>query len=266
MEGILHGKVAVITGASTAIARAACLTFAGQGARIVAADLDPAAAETTAGQVRDAGGEAIAHCCDLGDPTAADRLIADTVAAFGRVDIVLNNAGIALRPKSSQGPRREKEGVQAEAEIARFYNISIDGVRNACHAAIRQFEAQGGGGVIVTTDLAARLIDYGNVRYDPGQSAVAALTRTLALEAAEQGTRVNAFCPAGMGTSYEPDDAEGDREEAPASEPSNPLGCAVTPQACANAALFLASDLAATITGITLPVDGGVAASIAQRQ
>jgi NAD(P)-dependent dehydrogenase (short-subunit alcohol dehydrogenase family) len=260
VEGLLQGKVALVTGAATSIGRAASLVFARQGARIVAADLDPAAAAITAGQVRDSGGEAIARRCDVHDAADLEALVAATAEAFGRLDIVFINAGIAIRPKSPQTPSRSKK---SESAIARYYSISIEGVRNSCRAALRQFDAQGGGGVVLTTDLAARLIDYGNVRYDPSKSAVAVLTRTLALEAAEQGTRVNAFCPAGMATSR--DDDEGAIQQSLPGTVPNPLGQPVTPEACANAALFLVSDLAAMVTGVNLPVDGGVAAALAHR-
>jgi NAD(P)-dependent dehydrogenase (short-subunit alcohol dehydrogenase family) len=262
VEHLLRGKVAAVTGAGWRIGRAASLAFAGQGARIVAADLDLAAAEATAAQVREQGGEAIAFAGDAADPAGADALVAAAVGAFGRLDILLNNTGVAIRPKGSKPSGREAP--RGEAGIARFFTAKVDGLEHACRAAIRRFEAQGGGGAIVITDLIARLTDFGNVRYDPGHSAVATLTRKLALEAAEHGIRVNAFCPAGMSsTSASQGDRPGDEDT---DDPANPLGQPITPEACAAAAMFLASDLAATITGVVLPVDGGLAAATAARR
>ena len=261
MEGLLQGKVAAITGSGWRMGRAACLAFARQGARIVAADLDLARAEAVAAQLRDQGGQAVACRYDPAAQASGDGLVAAAQEAFGRLDILVNNTGVAIRPRDRASPRRPAR--RTKPETARFYTVSVDGVETACRAAIRQFEAQGGGGAIVTADLVARLTDYGSVRHDPQGSAVAILTRKLALEAAEQGTRVNAFCPAGMPTGSEDDD-EGS-PEVPSVRPPTPLGCVVTAEACANAALFLASDLAATITGVSLPVDAGLAAAAAQR-
>lgn len=263
MQGLLHGKVVAITGAGWRIGRTACLTFARHGARIVASDLDLAGAEAAAAQVQQAGGQAIPFTCDVGDRSGAEALVNAAVEGFGRLDILLNNTGIALRPRSaaSSAPTSRTD----EVRIGRFYSVSLDGLGNASRAAIRRFGDQGGGGVIVIADLIARLIDYGQVRYDPNNSAVAALTRALALEAAEQGTRVNSFAPAAM--SVEPEagsDAPMDGDDS--TPPGNPLGLAVTPQACADAALFLASELSATITGVNLPIDGGLSAAGAQRQ
>ena len=268
MAELLQGKIAIITGAGSGVGRAACLIFAAHGARVTAADVNGAAAEETATLVRDAGGEALGLACDVGDEAAVTEVVARTVAAWGRLDILYNNAGITILP-TAQGPRRFVDIEQAE--IDRIYRVNVNGVINGCKAAIRQFEAQTAAdsgsfkGVIVNTASVAGLIGYGGVAYGSSKGAITTLTRTLAIELAEQGIRVNSVCPAGMPTNFIP--GLGASEAAKASMgATHPLGRFIDPADCANAALFLASDLASNITGVNLPVDGGLSAGQALRK
>jgi NAD(P)-dependent dehydrogenase (short-subunit alcohol dehydrogenase family) len=262
--GLLEGKIVIITGAGSGSGRAACLIFAREGARIAAADVDEPSAETTAAEVRAAGGEAIAVGCDVADAAQVDEMVAATVAAFGRLDVIYNNAGITVLPEPGKGMRRLVD--TDLAVIARVQGVNVNGVINGCRSAIRQFQAQaatgqGTGGVIVNTASVAGLIGYGGVAYGASKGAVTALTRTLALELAGEGIRVNSVCPAGMPTNFIP--GLGASEAAKASMgAAHPLGRPIAPEDCANAALFFASDLSANITGVNLPVDGGLSAGI----
>jgi NAD(P)-dependent dehydrogenase (short-subunit alcohol dehydrogenase family) len=138
--------------------------------------------------------------------------------------------------------------------------VNVGGVINGCKAAIRQFEAQGGGGVIVNTASVAGLIGYGSVIYGSTKGAVTTLTRALALEIAGQGIRINSVCPAGMPTRFMGVDLSSSQAARASMGANHPLGRVIEPLDCANAALFLASDLASNITGVNLPVDGGVSA------
>jgi NAD(P)-dependent dehydrogenase (short-subunit alcohol dehydrogenase family) len=118
--------------------------------------------------------------------------------------------------------------------------------------------------VIVNTASVAGLIGYGGVVYGATKGAVTSLTRTLAIEVAAQNVRVNSVCPAGMPTKFTPFSTS---EQAVANmAATHPLGRAIDPAECASAALFLASDLAANITGVNLPVDGGLAAGVPLRR
>lgn len=261
MGELLKGKIAIITGAGSGVGRAASRIFAHHGAKVVAADVDEAAAAVTAGLVKEAGGEVIAAACDVASEVAVRKLVAHTVETFGRLDIIYNNAGITIQPRTS---RRFTDASQAD--IDRLYAINVDGVIHGCKAAIRQFEVQGGGGIIVNTASVAGLVAYGNVVYGSTKGAVVALTRGLALEYASQGIRVNSVCPAGMPTNFiEGGAAMSDAARASMSE-THPLGRPIEPEDCANAALFLASDLASNITGVNLPVDGGLSAGIPMKR
>ena len=263
MEGLLTQKTAVITGAGSGVGRAACRIFAEHGARVIAADVDEDAVRETAKEVSQAGGTIVDCRCDVTDAAEVAALVGFAVANFGLLDIMYNNAGITVPPEPGKGLRRLVE--TDDDLIRKVFAVNIDGVINGCKAAIRQFEAQGSGGVIVNTNSIAGLIGYGGVAYNASKGAVTMLTRSLALEVAAAGIRINSVCPAGMVTNFMP----GLAASATAKErmgAAHPLGRAIEPEECANAALFLASDLASNITGVNLPVDGGLSAGIPPRR
>ena len=258
MEGLLQGKIAIITGAGSGVGKAAALLFAQHGAKLVVADIDAAAIEATAAAVGDA---AIPVTCNVSKAEEVDALVAAAVQKYGRLDIIYNNAGITLPLVPGKGMKRFVECDQADAD--RLFGVNVYGVINGCRAAIRQFEAQGGGGVIVNTASVAGLIGYGGTIYGATKGAITSLTRALALEVAAQGIRINSVCPAGMATNFT---AGSQSEQAIASmSASHPLGRPIDPEECAAGALYLASDLASNVTGVNLPVDGGLSAGIALR-
>lgn len=264
MEGLVQGKVALITGAGSGVGRAAVLLFCEHGAKVVAADINGANAEETAALATAAGGEAVAVTCNVADPASVDAALASAVERFGRLDIVYNNAGITISPVPGKGLRSLVEC--DPEEMKRVEDVNINGVLYGCQAAIRQFDKQAeagqGGGAIVSTASVAGLMGYGGVLYGATKGAVVQLTRALAIEVADKGIRVNAVCPAGMLTHYagmDPDSTHRDRILEGMGK-AHPLGKAIDPRDTASAALFLASDLASNITGVNLPVDGGLSA------
>lgn len=258
MQGLVEGKVAVITGAGSGVGRAAVLLFCEHGAKVVAADINGDNAEETARMARDAGGEAIAVACDVADAASVDAMVARAVEAYGRLDVIYNNAGVTVMPVPGKGLRKL---VECGPEDMKFVeDVNINGVFFGCQAAIRQFEKQGGGGAIVSTASVAGLMGYGGVLYGTTKGAVVQMTRALAIEVADQGIRVNAVCPGGMLTHYagmDPDSEHRDRILEGMGK-AHPLGKAIDPRDTAAAAMFLCSDLASNITGVNLPVDGGL--------
>jgi len=192
-----------------------------------------------------------------------EALVAAAVEAFGRLDVIYNNAGITVLPEPGKGLSRLVD--TDPARIERVYAVNVYGVMNGCRAAIRQFEKQGGGGVIVNTASVAGLVGYGGVIYGSSKGAVTILTKTLALEVAAQNIRINSVCPAGMPTNYIPSMADSPQARASMGA-AHPLGRPIEPEECAQAALFLASDFASNITGVNLPVDGRLTAGIPPRK
>ena len=261
MEGLLQGKVAVITGAGSGVGRAASVIFARHGAKVVAADVNQDAVEETVAQVQAAGGTAIAKICNVANREEVRDLVAAAVEAYGRLDVMYNNAGITNLPKPGQSPMRQLTDVD-EDEIEKLYGVNVNGVIYGCQAAVEQFDKQDGPkGVIVNTASVSGLIGYGSVLYGSTKGAVTTLTRTLALELAPKGIRINSVCPAGMPTNFMPGIGQSEAARESMGR-SHPLGRPIEPAECANGALFLASDLASNITGVNLPVDGGLTAGI----
>lgn len=262
MEGLIAGKVAVITGAGSGVGRAAVQLFSEHGARVIAADIDRASVEESVVLARKAGGDARATVCNVADEVAVNAAVKAAVDAYGRLDIMYNNAGITASIGSG-GQLKTVLDISME-DIQRIESVNVHGVIFGCRAAIRQFIAQNGGGAIVNTASIAGLIGFGGVAYGATKGAVVSLTRTLAIEWGASGIRVNSVCPAGMLTHFGGMNPQGPNAEAIRTGMGSiyPLGHAVDPRECAGAALFLASDLANSITGVNLPVDSGLSAGV----
>lgn len=260
MQGLLEGKVAVITGAGSGVGRAAVNLWAEHGAKVIAADINLDTAEETVRLSGAPQGQVRAVQCNVADPDSVDAAVALAVETFGRLDVIYNNAGITVMPVPGLGLRKLVD--LPHDEMRRVEEVNINGVVFGCQAAIRQFEKQGGGGAIVNTASVAGLIGYGGVLYGTTKGAVVNLTRALAIEVAEKNIRVNAVCPAGMLTHYSGMDPDSENKEAilESMGKAHPLGRSIDPADTAAAAMFLASDLASNITGVNLPVDGGLTA------
>jgi NAD(P)-dependent dehydrogenase (short-subunit alcohol dehydrogenase family) len=196
LQQLLSGKVAIITGAGSGVGRAAAMVFSSHGAKVFCADIDEAAVQKTVATVRQNGGAADAAVCDVASETSVTAMTAAAVACFGRLDIMFNNAGIGSPPG----------GVtltdMTPAQLDRMQAVNVQGVINGCRSAVRQFQRQGGGGVIVNTASAAGLMGWGGVAYGANKGAVIALTRSLAMEVAPHGIRVNSVCPGAMQTNF----------------------------------------------------------------
>lgn len=256
---LLQGKSVVITGAGSGVGRAAALIFARHGARVVVGDIARERLDETVAAVRAEGGRAEPAVCDVreeGDIEAAIRL---AVRAFGRLDVMFNNAGVASTP---DGTRRALHECTIE-DYDRLSSINFKGVFFGSKQAVRQFLAQKDKkGVIVNTASVAGMVGWGGVLYGATKGAVIQMTRGLAIELAPHGIRVNSVCPAGMVTNFGVAAPRNNIEDVKVLYGRNhPLGRTIEPEDAANAALFLASDLAANITGVSLPVDGGYVAA-----
>ncbi|MBM3594217.1 MAG: glucose 1-dehydrogenase [Alphaproteobacteria bacterium] len=257
---LLDGKSAVITGSGSGVGKQAALLFAEHGARVVCADVRDDWNEAVVAEIRASFGEAEAVRCDVTRRADVDAAVARAVSAFGRLDVIFNNAGVAS-PMTSEGGM--KSFVEASDEdIDRLLAINIKGVLYGCQAAIAQFRKQGGGGVIVNTASVAGMFGWGGALYGATKGAIVNLARRLAVELGPENIRVNNVCPGSMVTNFGIGGLGVELPQAALDSMAKlqPLGRIIEPREPAQAALFLASDLALNITGINLPVDGGVMA------
>lgn len=259
---LLEGKSVIITGAGSGVGRAASLIFARNGARLICADVVADRNVETVALVQGEGGTAQAVTCDVSREDQVIAAVQAAVAAYGRLDIMFNNAGIAT---TMQGSATIGFADTTDADYDRLANVNFRGTVNGCRQAIRQFLAQGDKrGVIVNTASVAGLIGWGGAIYGGTKGAVIQLTRSLAIEYAGQGIRVNSVCPAGMATNFGIPLEVGYRQVSDQEKEIyanlHPLGRPIDPEDVANAAMFLASDLAKNITGVSVPVDGGLVA------
>lgn len=247
----LQERVAVITGAASGIGKATALLFAREGARVVCADIDGAGAEAVGREIEKGGGRALAVRADVASASEMDAMVKRTVTAFGRLDILFNNAGIPQRPT----PIEQFDDALFEKLLA----VNIRGVYLGCKYATPIMKRQGSGVIINTASTAAIRPRGGLNIYCATKGAVIAFTAALALELAPHKIRVTAIAPVVTDTPMLPGFMAGpdSPEVRQALVQSVPLGRLATPEDIANGALFLASDEGAMMTGCVLPVDGG---------
>jgi NAD(P)-dependent dehydrogenase (short-subunit alcohol dehydrogenase family) len=247
----LAGKVALITGGGSGIGRATALLFAREGAAVAVVDLDGARAQVVAREIDAEGGQALAVRCDVSQTADCQRAVQETVAAFGRLDILFNNAGIIRRASVLE---------LTEEEWDRAMAVNVKSVFLLSRYAI-PIMAQGGGGAIVNTGSGWGLVGGRNaVSYCASKGAVVNMTRAMALDHAGQNIRVNCVCPGDTDTGMLRSEAQqlGAATEAFLAEAADrPLRRIGKPEDIAQAVLYLASEASSFVTGTTLVVDGG---------
>jgi 3-oxoacyl-[acyl-carrier protein] reductase len=244
----LAGKVAVVTGASKGIGAAIAKRLAAEGASVVVNySSSKADGEKVAKEVADLGGKAIAVQANMANPKEIDRLFAKAKKSFGRVDILINNAGVyEFLPLEKV----------TEAHFHKHFNVNVLGLLFASQSAARQFDGTGGS-IINISSIVSTLAVPESAVYSGTKGAVDAITRSLASELGPRGIRVNAIRPGMVETegTRSAGIAEGEmRKQIEAQTPLRRIG---RPQDIAGAAVFLASDESSWITGETFVVSGG---------
>jgi NAD(P)-dependent dehydrogenase (short-subunit alcohol dehydrogenase family) len=247
----LAGKVAVVTGGGSGIGRASAMCFAREGARVVVADLDGAAAGVTEREIGREGGTAIGVVADVTREEDVGRLVDRTRQIFGPPTVLLNNAATTSFGTLAESPPDELDRVLA---------VNVRSAWVCARAVIPLMRDTGGGTIVNMSSITGIVGAPGMAAYSTSKGAIITLTRTLALELAEDGIRVNCICPASIDTPML--QASFDRLPDPAAARArnvkrHPLGRLGTADEVAKLALFLASDDASFITGATYVIDGG---------
>ncbi len=247
----LANKVAVVTGAGSGFGAGIAARFAAEGASVVVADLNDDAGRGVAERIGAESGKAAHVRADVTDADDVKSMIEAAIERFGRLDILVNNAGYSHRNQ----PLTDV----SEEDFDRTYAVNVKAIYLAAREAVPVFRRQGGGCILNTSSTAALRPRPGLVWYNGSKGAVNTITKAMALELAPDRIRVNALCPVigatGMLETFmgKPDTPE----NRAAFVASVPLGRMSTPEDIAAAALYLASDEAAFLTGVCLPVDGG---------
>lgn len=247
----LAGKVALVTGAGSGIGRVSAALFAREGARVSVVDRDRDGGTETVEMIRSAGGEATFIEADVSRVADAQRMVAETVSAFGALHVLFNNAGVSLVCTTEE---------TTEEDWDRALAVNLKGVFFGSQAAIAPMREAGGGSIINTASVNSFQGGSSLVAYSASKGGVTGMTVAMAKDLARYGIRVNAILPGGIDTpmnrrwlATEPD-PERSWQKLIDMHAIKRIGM---PEDVASAALWLASDETNWVTGIALPVDGG---------
>ena len=247
--GRLDGKVAIVTGAGQGLGRSTALRFAAEGAKVVVADLNGETARDTVEAIAAAGGEALAVIGDVSDAGDAERLAETTLAEYGRIDILVNNA-------ATFGSGKHIAEIDEE-EWDRVMRINLKGPFLCSKYVIPPMRRQGSGSVVFVSSMSGVVANEMQADYNTSKHGLIGLARCLAQDCGEDGIRANVVCPTGMNT---PMMARTPAENVAPYAAMTMFSRFAEPEEVANAILFLASDEASYITAAVLMVDGGATA------
>lgn len=242
----LENKIAIITGAGSGIGRETALLFAREGAKVVAADISEKGGTETIEEIKRAGGEGFFFRLDVSRREQTDQMVKDTLGRYGRIDVLITNAGIvqdALLMKMT------------EEQWDRVIDVNLKGAFNCIKAVAEVMINQGNGVIINASSIVGLFGNVGQANYASAKAGLIGLTKTLAKELGRKGVRVNAVAPGFIMTPMVRGVPEKILEIVKEKTPLRRLG---EPRDIANAYLYLASDEAGFINGAVLPVDGGL--------
>jgi len=255
----LEGKTALITGGASGIGKATAELFVHEGAKVVVSDIDPKGEEVAAA-LRSEGGEARFMAHDVREEQDWERVVALAIDTFGRLDVLVNNAGVSMSKPVTEMELAEWRGLMA---------VNLDSVFLGCKVGVRALRRSGGGAIVNVSSVAGRVGIPGASAYSASKAAVRYLTKSVALEVARDGIRVNSVLPGSVATpiwersEWWPGVVErmGGEEAAWATLASEtPLGRIARPEEIARTILFLASDESSFVTGTEVVADGGYSA------
>ena len=250
----LSGKVAVVTGGGSGIGRAVSRVLARQGAHVVVFDLDEGAAQSTAQAISAEGFHGDALCCDVGDAASVSAAFGGVIQRAGRMDILVNSAGVAHVGNIEQ---------TSEDELDRLFRVNVKGVFLCTRAVLPAMVRQRGGVIVNMASIVAFIGVPDRFAYSMSKGAVLTMTKSVAVDYVKQNVRCNCICPARIHTPF----VDGfvaknypGREQEVLQQLSSyqPMGRMGTPEEVAYLALYLCSDESAFVTGQAYPLDGGV--------
>lgn len=243
----LKDKVVIITGAGSGIGRATALTFAREGANVVAAEINEDAGKKIVAEIEQLGGAARFERVNVTEINDVTRMVENTIRAFGKIDVLVNNAGIVADARLTKMTLEQWQ---------RVIDVNLKGVFLCGQAVARVMETQPSGGVILNASSVVGLYgNFGQSNYVATKAGVIGMTKTWARELGKKNIRVNAVAPGFIATEILKTIPE---KVITMMVEKTPLGRMGKPEDIANAYLFLASDEAAFITGAVLSVDGGI--------
>ena len=251
MSGEFSGKAAIVTGAGSGIGLATAKAFAAAGAKVAIAEISAKAGEEAARAITASGGEAIFIETNVANTESVKALVERTVAAFGRLDYAINNAGIdpELTPVASWD----------EAVFDRIQAVNLKGVFLCMKYELAQMTKQGGPAAIVNIASIAGVAGVGNKpSYTASKHGVLGLTKAAALQYARSAIRINAVCPGGVDTPISEDNWRDHPHIKEQMNNAHPIGRIADSSEIASAALFLCSNASSFMTGHPLVVDGGL--------
>ena len=250
----LSGKVAFITGGGTGIGRACAVLFAKEGARVAVGGRRPQPLDETVREISKSGADAMAAACDVTERKSIETAIADVVERFGRLDVLVNNAGTAIVATVEE---------TSDQDWDRILAVNLTGTFLASRAAIFALRKTGGGSIVNIGSILGIVARKQRAAYCAAKAGVTGLTKAMALDHAHENIRVNCICPSiietelGMQLILKAADPEAERRMRTAGIPLGRMG---QPEDVAQMAVYLASEESAWITGAAMPLDGGLTA------